>query len=83
MQCTSDSECAGDYFLVWSKTYNGAFLGTFLGGLNLFDPKIAIHYTQQNIGVKNVSAPLKNPSKCPIMCFSYEKKSLPHFQNQR
>jgi hypothetical protein len=25
-------------FVVWGKTYNGAFLGVFRGGLDLFDP---------------------------------------------
>ncbi len=28
-------------FLSGAKTYNGAFIGVFQGGLNLFDPKIA------------------------------------------
>ncbi len=36
---------------------------------------------QDNLGVKKVSALLKNPPKCPIMCFAH-KKNLPHFQNQ-
>ncbi len=35
-------ESPGNYFFVWGKTYNGAFLGVFRGGLDLFDPKIAL-----------------------------------------
>ncbi len=31
---------------------------------------------QDNLGVKKVSAPWKNPSKCPIMCFAREKKKI-------
>jgi hypothetical protein len=38
-------------------------------------------YAQDNLGVKKVSALLKNPQKCPIMCFAHTK-NLPHFQNQ-
>jgi hypothetical protein len=61
-------------FFVWGKTYNGAFLGVFGGGLDFFDPKIALCCAQDNLGVKKVSAPLKNPAKCPIICFAHEKK---------
>jgi hypothetical protein len=39
-------------FFVWGKTYNGAFLGVFRGGLDLFDPKIVLYYAQDNLGVK-------------------------------
>ncbi len=28
----------------------------------------AFRYAQDNLGVKKVSAPLKNPQKCPIIC---------------
>jgi hypothetical protein len=63
-------------FFVWGKTYNEAFLGVFPGGLDLFDPKITICYTQENLGVKKVSAPSKNPAKCPIICFACEKKII-------
>jgi hypothetical protein len=63
-----------NYFFIWGKTYNGAFLGIFKGGLDLFDPKIVLRY--DNLGVKKVSAPLKNPAKCPITCFACEKKII-------
>jgi hypothetical protein len=48
----------------------------FRGGLDLFDPKIALRCAQDNLGVKKVSAPLKNPAKCPIICFACEKKII-------
>jgi hypothetical protein len=54
--------------------YNGAFLWIFQGDFDFFDPKIALRYTQDNLGVKKVSAPLKNPSKCPIICPPAKKK---------
>ncbi len=39
---------------------------------------------QDNLGVKKVSAPSKNPSNCPIMEFCpLKKNNLPHFPNQR
>jgi hypothetical protein len=39
-----------------------------------------IHYTEDILGVKKVSAPLKNPMKCLIKCFAREKKiNLPDF----
>ncbi len=31
-----------------------------------------ICYAQDNFAFKKVSAPSKNPSKCPIMCFARE-----------
>jgi hypothetical protein len=31
---------------------------------------------RDNLGVKKVSAPLKNQSKCPTMCFARKKKNL-------
>ncbi len=48
---------------VWGKAYNGAFYRVFRGGRDLFDP-----YAQDNLEVKKVSAPSKNPMKCPIIC---------------
>ncbi len=38
-----------------------------------FWPKIALHCAQDNLGVKKVSAPSKNPAKWPIICFAREK----------
>jgi hypothetical protein len=38
--------------------------------------RIALRYTQDNLGVKKVSAPLKNPKKCPIICFAPDKKII-------
>jgi hypothetical protein len=73
MYGTSDFESPGYYFFVLGKTYNGAFLGIFRGALDLFDPKIALSCTQDNLGVKKVSAPLK----CLTVCFAYEKKNDP------
>jgi hypothetical protein len=41
-------------------------------------------YTQDNLGVKKVSAPSKNPLKCPSMFFAPDKKNyLLHFESQR
>ncbi len=57
------------YFFL-GKTHNGTVLGIFWGGLDLFDSKIALRYAQDNLGVKKVSAPLKNPLNCPIMSFA-------------
>jgi hypothetical protein len=48
-------------------------MGFFEGGLDLFDPKIALRYAQDNLGVKKVSAPSKNPTKCPIMFYPRKK----------
>jgi hypothetical protein len=33
-------------------------------------------FAQDNLGVKKVSAPLKNPAKCLIICFAREKKTI-------
>jgi hypothetical protein len=35
---------------------------------DLFNPNCS-GYAQDNLGVKKVSALLKNPAKCPITCF--------------
>jgi hypothetical protein len=43
----------------------GHFLGFF-----------ALRYAQDNLGVKKVAAPSKNPAKCPIICFAQEKKII-------
>ncbi len=37
-QCTAGFENLGDYFLFLGKFLYGPFLGTFLGGLDFFDP---------------------------------------------
>ncbi len=42
-----------------------------------------LRYAQDNLGVKKVSTPLKNPRKCSIICFAREKNNLPQFQNQQ
>jgi hypothetical protein len=52
----------------------GHFLG-FFKGAPTFGPKIALRYAQDNLGVKKVSVPSKNPSKCHIICFARKKKS--------
>ncbi len=49
---------------------------------DLFNPNCS-GYAQDNLGVKKVSALLKNPAKCPITCFSAKKNNTPNFQNQR
>jgi hypothetical protein len=67
-------------FFVWGKTHNGAFLGIFRGGLDLFDPQNFPRYAQDNVEVKKVSAPSKSPSKCPMMCFACEKKNSRTFR---
>ncbi len=41
------------------KTHNRRFLEVFRGGLDFFDPKIAIRCAQSNLGVKKVLAPRK------------------------
>jgi hypothetical protein len=63
-------------FFVWGKTYNRAFRGIFLGGRDFFDPKTALRHAQDNLGVKKVSTPPKDPAKCPIICFTREKKII-------
>jgi hypothetical protein len=40
-----------------AKHIMGHFLGFFEGGLDLFDPKIALPYAQDNLGVKKVLTP--------------------------
>jgi hypothetical protein len=47
-------------------------------GLDFFDVEIAPRFAQDNLDVKKVSSPSKNPSKWLIMCFSRRKniKSL-------
>jgi hypothetical protein len=44
--------------------------------------KIALRYAQDNLGVKKVLAPSKNPSKCSNICFAREKQFFLDFQNQ-
>jgi hypothetical protein len=63
-------ESGGYYFNFLGKTHNGTVLGIFRGGLDLFDPNIALCYAQDNLGVKKVSAPSKNPLNCTIMSFA-------------
>jgi hypothetical protein len=63
-------ESGGCYFIFLGKTYNGTVLGIFLGGLDLFVPQIARRDAKDNLGVKKVSAPSKNPLNCPIMSFA-------------
>jgi hypothetical protein len=43
-------------FAMGGKPHNGAFFGIFQGGLDLFVPKIALHYGQDNLGVKKAPA---------------------------
>jgi len=57
-------------FCMQKKHYNQLILGVFRGGLDLFDPKIALRCAQDNLGVKKVLA----HSKSPIMCFARIKK---------
>jgi hypothetical protein len=37
--------------------------------IDFFDVEIALHFAQDNLDVKKVLAPSKNPAKCLIMCF--------------
>ncbi len=37
---------------------------------------ITYYPAEFKIGVKKVSAPSKNPAKCPIICFAREKKLI-------
>jgi hypothetical protein len=48
----------------------GHFLGFFEGASRFFDPKIAPYWAQDNLGVKKVLAPSKNPSKWRNMFFA-------------
>jgi hypothetical protein len=48
---------------------------------HFFDPKIALRCAQDNLGVKKVLAPSKNPSKSPIMCFGRIKKTSRTIRN--
>jgi hypothetical protein len=63
-------------FFFWGKTYNRAFLGVFRGGLDLFDPKIALRYPQDSLGVKKVSGPLEKPREMPHYMFFPRKKII-------
>jgi hypothetical protein len=58
------------------KNINVLKIGHFLGFFEGAD-------SQDNLGVKKVSAPSKNHLKCPIICFAREKNNRLHFQNQR
>jgi hypothetical protein len=58
----------GINFLSGSKHILGHFLG-FFEGLDLFDPKIALHYAQDNLGVKKVSSPLEESLEMPQYMF--------------
>ncbi len=60
------------FFLVWGKTYNGAFRGVF-------------RYAQDNLGVKKVPAPLDKLREMPhfVFCPRQKKNILHDFQNQR
>jgi hypothetical protein len=62
-------------FLSWAKHIRG-ISWDFLRGPDLFDPEDAVPYAQDNLVVKKISAPSKNPSKCPILCFAFETKIL-------
>jgi hypothetical protein len=66
-QCTADFESPIYYYFFRRQNIYGGFLGIFRGALYLFDPKIALRYAQNNLGVKEVPAPSKNPSKFPSM----------------
>jgi hypothetical protein len=59
------------------KKHNQPFLGVFSGGLDFFDVKIALCFAQDNLEVKKVSAPSKDPTKWLIMCFSRVKNIKP------
>jgi hypothetical protein len=60
------------FFFVWGKTHNGAFLGIFRGGLDLFDPKIALPYVPDILGVKKI--PSKKSLEMPHYVFCPRKK---------
>ncbi len=52
----------------------------FFPGQNIY----IIGHFEGHFCVKKIEAPLKNPKKCPIICFAPDKKNNPlHFQNQR
>jgi hypothetical protein len=64
-----------DNVVVVNLLLNVAYTGTSDGGL----PAQAVNtllYAQDNLGGKKVSAPSKNPAKCPIICFAREKKLI-------
>jgi hypothetical protein len=67
-------------FFSWEKHIIKSAIsrGFFWGGLNFFDVEIALRFAQDNLDVKEVLAPSKNPAKWLIMCFSRLKniKSL-------
>jgi hypothetical protein len=85
-----------DGFFTVGKAHNLRFQEVFRGGLDFFDPKIALSSAQDNLGIKKVLAPSKNPSKSvkivsfrsennslfrrPIFISSYLKKSLKQWE---
>ncbi len=76
----------GIIFFVRDKIYNGTFLGFFCQGLDLFNPKIALRYAQDNLGVKVSLHPHEKILEMPYYMFAREKnkqKIYPLFQNQR
>jgi hypothetical protein len=40
--------------------------------------RIALHWAKDNLWVKKVLAPSKNPSKSPTICFARIKNNFPH-----
>jgi hypothetical protein len=66
------------FFFTWAKHIIGNFW-TFFEVV----PKIALHYAQDSLGLKKVSAPSKNLSNWPIIYFARKNIPPPHFKNQR
>ncbi len=53
------------------------------GRLFFLAGKTTLRYAQDNLGVKKVSAPSKNPLNCPIMSFAQENKMIsPTFKRE-
>jgi hypothetical protein len=66
-----------DVFFTVGKAHNRRFQEVFRVGLDFFDPKIALSSAQDNLGIKKVLAPSKNPSKSvKIVSLRSENNSL-------
>ncbi len=68
---TSDFDSPGDYFFVWGKTYNEAFLGIFRGSLDFFGHLIVLR-----VASKKVLAPFEKSFEMPHFMFCLRKTKI-------
>ncbi len=78
-QCTADSNSLWCYFLYAGKTHNRLFLEGFRGGLDFFDPKIALAH----FGVKKSWPPREAPRNRRLHHRFREKETEWHCEKRK